>query len=161
VRDFMVLCLYVPNGQSVGSPKYRYKLDWYRRLRAFLDAKYSVTEKVAMVGDFNVALEDRDVHDPALWHERILCSTPERSALRTAMAFGLCDLLREHHQEAGIYTWWDYRTGGASMDRGLRIDYIMTTPPATAACRSIVVHKELRAAKSPSDHVPVTAEFAD
>ncbi|MBK8097271.1 MAG: exodeoxyribonuclease III [Planctomycetes bacterium] len=161
VQDFMILDLYVPNGQEVGGDKYRFKLDWFRRLRQFLDARYSVTEKVAVVGDFNVALQDRDVHDPIAWHERILCSTPERRAMQNVLAFGLSDLLREHHPETGIWTWWDYRTGGEKTDRGLRIDYILTTPPATALCREIQVHKDIRKAKSPSDHAPVTAVFAD
>lgn len=161
VGDVMVLDLYVPNGQQVGSERYRFKLDWFRRLRAFLDAKYSVVEKVALVGDFNVALDDRDVHDPAAWHEQILCSTPERAAMRNAMAFGLDDLLRTKHPDGGIYTWWQYMAGSAFKDEGLRIDYVLTTPPLTQRCTEIVVHKEVRTRKSPSDHVPVTAVFAD
>lgn len=158
--DVMVLDLYVPNGQDVGTEKYRHKLDWFRRLRAFLDARYSTDELVAVVGDFNVALEDRDVHDPAAWHEQILCSSAERAAMRHAMAFGLDDLLRHKHPEGGIYTWWHYRAGAASKDEGLRIDYVLTTPRLTQRCREVVVHKELRNRKAPSDHVPVTAVFA-
>jgi len=159
VGDWMVLDLYVPNGQEVGSDKYRQKLDWCRRLRAFLDQKYSAQEKVALVGDFNVALEDRDVHDPAAWHEAILCSTPERQAMRQLLAFGLDDLLRTRHPEPGIFTWWHYRAGAAHKDEGLRIDYVLTTPPATQLCSDVIVHKELRRLKGPSDHVPVTAVF--
>lgn len=159
--DLMVLDLYVPNGQEVGSEKYRYKLDWLRRLREFVHSRYSTTEKVALVGDFNVALEDRDVHDPAAWHEKILCSTQERDAMRQLLSFGLDDLLRTKHQEGGIYTWWDYRAGSAFKDEGLRIDYILSTPPLTAICQDIVVHKEVRKQKSPSDHVPVMAVFRD
>jgi exodeoxyribonuclease III len=159
--DLMVLDLYVPNGQEVGSEKYRYKLEWLRRLREFVQSKYSTTEKVALVGDFNVAMEDRDVHDPAAWHEKILCSTQERDAMRQLLSFGLDDLLRTKHQEGGIYTWWDYRAGSAFKDEGLRIDYILSTPPLTALCQDIVVHKEVRKQKSPSDHVPVMAVFRD
>lgn len=159
--DLMVLDLYVPNGQEVGSEKYRYKLDWLRRLREFVQSRYSITEKVALVGDFNVALEDRDVHDPAAWHEKILCSTQERDAMRQLLSFGLDDLLRTKHQEGGIYTWWDYRAGSAFKDEGLRIDYILSTPPLTALCQDIVVHKDVRQQKSPSDHVPVMAVFRD
>jgi exodeoxyribonuclease-3 len=161
VGDFMILDLYVPNGQEVGTEKYHQKLDWFRRLRSFVDAKYSVHEKVALVGDFNVALEDRDVHDPDWWRERILCSTPERQAMRNLMAFGLDDALRVHHQEPGIYTWWHYMAGAAQKDMGLRIDYVLTSPPATRLCREVVVHKEIRTRRNPSDHVPVTAVFAD
>jgi exodeoxyribonuclease-3 len=161
VGDFMVLDLYVPNGQEVGSDKYRYKLDWLRRLRLLLDSKYSVKEKVAVVGDFNVALEDRDVHDPDVWRDAILCTAAERQAMRHAMAFGLDDVLRKHHQEGGIYTWWHYMAGAAQKDLGLRIDYVLTSPPATACCTEVIVHKEVRKAKAPSDHVPVTAVFTD
>jgi exodeoxyribonuclease-3 len=157
--DVMVLNLYVPNGQEVGSERYRDKLEWFRRLRKFLDARYSTSEKVALAGDFNVALEDRDVHDPAAWHESILCSSPERAALRQVLAFGLDDLLRAKRPEPGIYTWWDYRAGARFKDEGLRIDYLLTTPPLTRLCTDVVVHKEVRQQKAPSDHAPVTGVF--
>ena len=158
---YRVLNLYVPNGQDVGTDKYQYKLDWLRRLRIFLDQRYAASERVVVVGDFNVALDDRDVHDPAWWHERILCSTAERQALRSVMAFGLVDSLRLHHQEGGIYTWWHYSAGAAFRDDGLRIDYVLASPPAAARCTEVIVHKEVRRQKTPSDHVPVTAVFAD
>lgn len=158
---YRLLNLYVPNGQDVGTDKYRFKLDWFRRLRAFLDRGYAADERVVVVGDFNVALDDRDVHDPAWWHERILCSTPERQAMRNVMAFGLVDNLRQHHAEGGIYTWWHYRAGAAFKDDGLRIDYVLSSPPAAARCTDVIVHKDVRRQKTPSDHVPVTAVFAD
>ena len=158
---FSILNLYVPNGQEVGTDKYREKLDWLRRLRALLDARYSAEDNVVLVGDFNVTLDDRDVHDPAWWHERILCSTPERQAMRSVMAFGLTDALRLHRQEGGIYTWWHYTAGAAFKDDGLRIDYVLLSRAAAKRCTQVVVHKELRLKKSPSDHVPVTAVFAE
>lgn len=161
VRDVHVLDLYVPNGQAVGTDKYHFKLDWLRRLRAFLDTRYSAQDQLVVVGDFNVALEDRDVHDPEWWHDKILCSLPERQAMRNVMAFGLDDALRLHHPQVGIYTWWHYRAGAAFADDGLRIDYVLTSPKATARCTGVVVHKDLRLHKSPSDHVPVTATFAE
>jgi exodeoxyribonuclease-3 len=161
VRGVRVLDLYVPNGQDVGTDKYRFKLDWFRRLRAFLDATYAADERVVVVGDFNVALEDRDVHDPAWWHERILCSTPERQAMKSVLAFGLEDALRRHHPEPGIYTWWHYTAGAALKDDGLRIDYVLASKPAMARCTDVVVHKAERTRKTPSDHVPVTAVFAE
>lgn len=160
VDDFMVLNLYVPNGQEVGAPRYHDKLRWFQRLRQLLDQRYRTDEKVVLAGDFNVALEDRDVHDPAAWHEQILCSTPERQALRQVLAFGLDDVTRKHHDQPGLYTWWHYRAGAAFKDQGLRIDYLFTSPPATDACHAVTVHKELRTRKSASDHCPVTAEFA-
>lgn len=161
VDGWMVLDLYVPNGQEVGAEKYRYKLDWLRRLRGFLDANYSVREKVVVLGDFNITFDDRDVHDPVWWRDKILCSQAERDALRNVMAFGLEDLLRKHHSEAGIYTWWHYTAGAAKKDDGLRIDHVLGSPPAAALCRDVIVHKDERLKKTPSDHVPVTAVFAD
>ena len=161
VDGFMVLYLYVPNGESVGSEKYRYKLDWLRRLREHLDERYAAGEKVVLLGDFNVALEDIDVHDPVRWHEKILCSTAERHALRKVMDFGISDLLRRFHAEGGIYTWWDYRTGAANRNDGLRIDHVFGSEPAAAACSDVVVHADMRKRKTPSDHVPVSAIFHD
>lgn len=159
--DWHVLNLYVPNGQEVGTDKYLGKLDWFRRLRSFLDQRYAANDKLVVVGDFNVALDDRDVHDPAWWRDRILCSVPERRALRHTLAFGLTDCLRQHHAEGGIYTWWHYRAGAAFVDDGLRIDYVLATAPAAARCTDVIVHKDVRRQKSPSDHVPVTAVFTD
>ena len=161
VAGWRVLDLSVPNGQDVGTDKYQFKLDWFRRLRTFLDRRYAAGEKVVVVGDFNVALDDRDVHDPQWWHERILCSTAERQAMRNVMAFGLTDCLRRFHQEGGIYTWWHYRAGAAFKDDGLRIDYVLASPPAAELCTEVIVHKDVRLQKSPSDHVPVTAVFRD
>jgi exodeoxyribonuclease-3 len=161
VGPWRVLNLYCPNGQDVGADKYRYKLDWFRRLRAFLDRDYAADQRVVVVGDFNVALDDRDVHDPAWWHEKILCSTPERQAMRNVMAFGLADGLRLHRQEGGIYTWWHYRAGAAAKDDGLRIDYVLCSTPAAQRCTEVIVHKDERSKKQPSDHVPVTAVFTD
>lgn len=161
VAGVRVLDLYVPNGQEVGSDKYEFKLDWFRRLRAFLARDYAPTDPLVVVGDFNVALEDRDVHDPVWWHEKILCSTPERRALRDVLAFGLVDTLRQHHPEPGIYTWWHYTAGAAIKDDGLRIDYVLASTGLGSRCTDVVVHKAERAKASPSDHVPVTAVFAD
>lgn len=159
VGDLMLLDLYVPNGQEVGSDKYRYKLDWLRRLRAFLDANYSNGEKLALLGDFNITTDDRDVYDPEAWRDKILCSEAERAALRSILSFGLQDLLRLHREEGGIYTWWDYRARPGKQDDGLRIDYVFGTPSLAARCTNVVVHTDMRARKTPSDHAPVTAVF--
>jgi exodeoxyribonuclease-3 len=161
VGDWRVLDLYVPNGQEVGAEKYRYKLDWLRRLRTFLDGRFAADERLVVLGDFNITFDDRDVHDPVWWHEKILCSTAERDALRSVMAFGLQDLLRLHCADAGVYTWWHYTAGAARNDDGLRIDHVLGTPAAAARCREVIVHRDLRGKKSPSDHVPVTAVFDD
>lgn len=161
INGWRVLDLYVPNGQDVGTDKYAYKLRWFEQLLAMVRSRYRADERLVVVGDFNVALDDRDVHDPAWWHERILCSTPERAAMRKLLATGLCDALRQFDARGGIYTWWHYRAGSAQKDDGLRIDYVLCSASAQALCREVVVHKELRQHKSPSDHVPVTAVFAD
>jgi exodeoxyribonuclease-3 len=157
VEDVLVLNLYVPNGSSVGSDKYAYKLDWLGRLRAFLDATYDPAEKIVVCGDFNITFDDRDVHDPEKWHEKILCSTPEREALRHVMDFGLTDALRKHHDEAGIYTWWDMRGGSFPRDHGLRIDHFLMSEAALAACTAVDVDREARKGQGPSDHAPVLA----
>jgi exodeoxyribonuclease-3 len=161
IAGYRVLDLYVPNGQDVGTDKYHYKLAWLARLRELLTTRYAPTDKLVVVGDFNVALDDRDVHDPVWWHERILCSTPERQAMRAVLELGLHDLLRRHHEGGGIYTWWHYRAGAAFKDDGLRIDYVLGSASAAAACTEVIVHKDERLRPSPSDHVPVTAVFAD
>ncbi|MBL8753899.1 MAG: exodeoxyribonuclease III [Planctomycetes bacterium] len=161
IGDWHVLNLYVPNGQEVGCDKYQYKLDWFRRLRTFLDSRWAANDKLVVVGDFNVTLDDRDVHDPAWWRDKILCSAPERQAMRNVLAFGLADSMRAFHSEGGIYTWWHYRAGAAFVDDGLRIDYVLTSKPAGERCTGVVVHKDIRKQKQPSDHVPVTATFTD
>jgi exodeoxyribonuclease-3 len=161
VNGFRVLNLYVVNGQEVGSEKYAYKLDWMRRLRTYLDAGFSTQDDVVVVGDFNVALEDKDVHDPEWWRGRILCSDEERAAMRDVMAFGLEDSFRQHHDDAGVYTWWHYTAGSAVKDDGLRIDYVLSSPSAARKCTDVIVHKEERSKKSPSDHVPVTAVYRE
>lgn len=159
VGDVMILDLYVPNGEAVGTAKYEFKLEWLRRLRAFLDEHYDPHEKLVVCGDFNITFDDRDVHDPASWHEKILCSTPERDALRHVMDFGLHDALRKHHAEPGIYTWWDMRTGAFRRNTGLRIDHFLVSQPALDACVEVSVDRDARDGKGPSDHAPVIATF--
>lgn len=161
VNGFRVLNLYVVNGQEVGAEKYAFKLDWMRRLRTYLDTSFAASDDVVVVGDFNVALDDRDVHDPEWWRGKILCSDAERAAMRNVMAFGLEDSFRQHHDDAGIYTWWHYTGGRAVKDDGLRIDYVLSSASATGRCTDVIVHKDERSKKGPSDHVPVTAIYTD
>ncbi|MBK8979465.1 MAG: exodeoxyribonuclease III [Planctomycetes bacterium] len=157
--DWQILNLYVPNGAEVGSDKYAFKLDWLRRLRRFLDDRYDPAGKLVVTGDFNITFDDRDVYDPELWRERILCSTPERDALAAVMDFGLVDALRHLDDSPGIYTWWDMRGGAFPKDQGLRIDHVLVTRPALDALRAVTVDRDARAGKSPSDHAPVVASF--
>jgi len=107
VAGVRVINVYIPNGQAVGSEKYRFKLEWLRRLREFLDQSYDPSSQVLICGDFNVAPDDRDVHDPRLWQNRVLCSEPERSALQHVKDWGFTDTFRLHTEEAGHYSWWD------------------------------------------------------
>jgi exodeoxyribonuclease-3 len=159
VGDTMLLNLYVPNGQSVGSAKFAYKLEWLARVRRMLDERYDPAEKIVLAGDFNVTFDDRDVWDPVLLRETIHCSTPEREALRGLCGFGLVDGLREFTQEPGIHTWWDHRAGSFPKGQGLRIDHFLLSEKARAACRGIEVDVEERRGKGVSDHAPVTATF--
>lgn len=151
--------LYVPNGSEVGSEKYRYKLDWLARLREFLAAELERHPRLAVVGDFNIAPEDRDVHDPEAWREQILCSTPERDALRALLELGFTDSFRRFEQPDGIFSWWDYRMNNFRRNRGLRIDLILTSPALTEALTASTVDREPRSWERPSDHAPVVAEL--
>ena len=159
IEDFMILNLYVPNGRAVGHEHFYYKLDWMDRVGELLNQKYDTNEKIVVVGDFNVTFDDRDVYDPAAYHEKIHCSTPERDALRKLMSIGLHDGLRKFHEEGGIYTWWDYRTRGFTRNDGLRIDHVLLSQPALDACEEMWVDKAARDGKGPSDHAPVLATF--
>jgi exodeoxyribonuclease-3 len=157
IAGCMILNLYVVNGQTVGAERYRFKLDWLYQLARFVRERYPMDERVVLCGDFNVTFDDRDVWDPEGWRERILCSTPEREALREVMACGLHDALRKHTDEGGIYTWWDFRTRGFRRNRGLRIDHFLMSRPALDACMAVEVDVEARAGQKPSDHAPVIA----
>lgn len=157
VGDLMLLNLYVVNGQQVGSERYAFKLEWLERLAAFVRDYYDMREKVVLTGDFNITFDDRDVYDPEAWRERILCSTPERDALARLMEPGLQDAFRQFHEEAGHYTWWDFRTRAFRRGQGLRIDHFLMSPPALEACTGVEVDLEARKGEKPSDHAPVVA----
>lgn len=159
VGEVRVTCVYVPNGQAVGSPAFQYKMEWYRRLTSCL-GKESALERVVVCGDFNVAPNDDDVHDPALWRGAIMCSDEERAAFHALGELGLADTLRLHHPEPGIFSWWDYRMLAFPKDRGLRIDAILAGSALAAKCTGSGVAREMRKGKDPSDHAPVWAEFA-
>jgi exodeoxyribonuclease-3 len=159
VGDVLLLNLYVVNGQEVGSAKYAYKLAWLNDVARYVAERFPMSEKVVVTGDFNVTFDDRDVYDPVAWHEKILCSTPERDALARVMEPGLRDALRKHTQEAGIHTWWDFRTRAFSRGAGLRIDHFLLSPPAYEACSSVVVDLASREGERPSDHAAVIATF--
>lgn len=156
-----IMSAYVPNGQSVGSEKYQYKLEWLSRAKQFLERHHKQTDKIVLVGDFNVAPDDRDVYDPIAWHEHIHCSTKEREALASLVSFGFVDTLRMHHGDEKIFSWWDYRELSFVKNKGLRIDLIYATPPMAMRCTGVRVDRDERKGEKPSDHAPVIAEFRD
>jgi exodeoxyribonuclease-3 len=159
VGGVRIVNVYIPNGSEVGSDKYRYKLDWFAKLRKFFDECCDPQEPLVLCGDFNVAPEDRDVHDPKLWAGKIMCSEPERAALRVIEDWGLIDVFREHHDDSGIFSWWDYRGGAFPKNHGLRIDHIWTTEALAENCTAVWIDKKPRELERPSDHAPVVAEF--
>ncbi len=154
-----VVNLYVPNGAEVGSEKYTYKLGWLASLRDFLDTELGRHEKLVVLGDFNIAPADADVHDPEKWGEAILCSPPERKALTDLIALGLTDVFRKFDQPEKAFSWWDYRAAGFRRNAGLRIDLILSSAAMTERCTACYVDKEPRTWERPSDHAPVVAEF--
>jgi exodeoxyribonuclease-3 len=154
-----VLNLYVVNGQEVGSEKYAHKLHWLDRVTDHISEQLQQHERFVVLGDFNIAPDDRDVYDPEAWHERILCSTPEREALQAILDLGLADTFRLFDQEEQSYSWWDYRAAGFRRNRGLRIDLLLASKALADNCRTCSIDKEPRRLERPSDHTPVMAEF--
>jgi exodeoxyribonuclease-3 len=159
VGPIRVLNLYVPNGQAVGSEKYAYKLDWLAQLARHLEQELRSHKRLLVMGDFNIAPEDRDVHDPAAWAGKILCSDAERAALGRLLGLGLVDSFRRFDQPGNTFSWWDYRAAGFRRNRGLRIDLLLASRALAEACRSSTVDVEPRKLERPSDHAPVVAEF--
>lgn len=157
--DWLVLNLYVPNGAEVGSEKYQYKLAWLDALIAYVPTLLREHKHLVVLGDFNIAPEDRDVHDPVAWQGSVLVSPPERERFQKLLEIGLIDVFRRFTQPDRAYTWWDYRSAGFRRDHGLRIDHVLASPQAMAICRSCTIYREPRGWERPSDHTPVIAEF--
>jgi exodeoxyribonuclease-3 len=160
IGDVRVFSIYAPNGQAVGSAAFQYKLRWFTELRDCIASAQKIFRDVVVCGDFNVAPEDRDVHDPVLWRGAIMCSENERAAFRALQEVGFRDTLRLHHAGAGLFSWWDYRMMAFQKNRGLRIDGILASTPLAKCCTAAGIDRELRAGKDPSDHAPVWAEFS-
>jgi len=154
-----IINLYVVNGQSVGSDKYAHKLKWLGHVREFLREQLAAYPNLVVMGDFNIAPEDRDVHDPEAWREQVLCSTPEREALRGIVELGLEDSFRVFSEEGGHYSWWDYRQGAFRRNMGLRIDLILVSEPLRMRLKSASIDRTPRTWERPSDHVPVMIEI--
>jgi exodeoxyribonuclease-3 len=161
VRGVRVLSAYVPNGAEVGSERWGYKLRWLERLRAALAARCDPSAPLAVCGDFNVAPDDRDVADVALFGEGVLCHPEARAAFQSLVEWGLVDTFRLRNPHDIAYSWWDYRQLAFPRNVGLRIDHVLATPPLVERCTEAGVEREQRKGKQPSDHAPVYAVFED
>lgn len=158
--ELRVVNLYVVNGSEVGSEKFSYKLEWLDKVTCWLADELARNPNMVVVGDFNIAPEDRDVHDPELWREKILCSTQEREALRRLFDLGFSDTFRLFEQEDRVYSWWDYRMNAFRRKMGLRIDLVLASKSMAGHCTAAYVDMEPRRQERPSDHAPAIAEFA-
>lgn len=154
-----VISAYCPNGQSLDSDKYTYKLSWFKALNAWLGDELARYPQLAILGDYNVAPADADVHDPAKWEGDVLVSPPEREAFESLLALGLTDSFRAFDQPPATFTWWDYRRFAFRRNAGLRIDHILVSAPLMTACTACVVDTAPRKNEQPSDHTPVIASF--
>ena len=155
-----VVCAYMPNGQSVDSDKYQYKLKWLAALRDWLAEEIKRHPKLALLGDYNIAPEDRDVHDPKAWEGNVLVSEPERAAFRAFIDLGLKDSYRLFEQPEKTYSWWDYRMLAFRRNRGLRIDHLLLSDALAPSCTSCIIDKAPRKLERPSDHAPVVVELS-
>jgi exodeoxyribonuclease-3 len=155
-----IVNLYVPNGSEVGSDKYQYKLHWLAVLKDYLKTLLSQDPDILVCGDFNIALEDRDIHDPTGREQRVMASDAERQALsQSVLALGLADAFRKFNQEDGQFSWWDYRAAAFRRNLGWRIDHHYLSPSLYERAKSCVIDKSPRSLEKPSDHAPVIVEL--
>ncbi|GAB2498684.1 exodeoxyribonuclease III [Arenimonas alkanexedens] len=161
VGGLRVVNLYVVNGQEVGTDKYDYKLRWLDAVHGWLAEEIKTHPELVVLGDFNIAPDDRDVHDPAAWNDAsILTSTAERAALTRLLALGLHDSYRLHHEEGGVFSWWDYRAAGFRRNLGLRIDLCLISDALIARCTGAEIDREPRTWERPSDHAPAIVRLS-
>ncbi|MGC6481941.1 MAG: exodeoxyribonuclease III [Synechococcus sp.] len=154
-----VINLYVPNGSSLTSDKYTYKLQWLDCLKRYLDAVRERDEPLCVVGDFNIGMDARDIHDPERLSGGIMASDAERTALKTALGEGMADVFRMFEPDAGHWSWWDYRSGAWNRNSGWRIDHIYLCEDLLDLARSCVIHTQERGKEQPSDHAPVVVDL--
>ena len=160
VGGVRIVDLYVVNGEAVGSEKFDYKLRWLAAVREWLREELAAHPDLVVLGDFNIAPDDRDVHDPKRWRGKILCSTPEREALQSLLGLGLHDSFRLFNDEAGHHSWWDYRLAAFQRGWGLRIDLVLVSDALKARCTAAGIDRDPRGWERPSDHTPVFVEIA-
>jgi exodeoxyribonuclease-3 len=159
IGNMRIINLYIPNGDSLGSPKYQYKLGWLESLTAYIKEELEANPNLIILGDFNIAPEDRDVYDPAYWRGKVLCTPPERQSFQDLIDIGLTDCFRLHEQPPQSFTWWDYRMNDFNRNRGLRIDHILASTNLSQNCIKCYTDTVPRGWERPSDHTPVIAEF--
>jgi exodeoxyribonuclease-3 len=159
IGTMRILNLYVPNGESITSDKYQYKLGWLEKLAAFVQTERNQHPNMVILGDFNIAPDDRDVHDPLEWEGQVLCSAPERDALQVILNIGFVDCFRLEEQPEKAFSWWDYRLNSFKRNRGLRIDLILASEPLVSRYQKCYIDKMPRTLERPSDHTPVVVEF--
>lgn len=159
INDITILNLYVPNGSEIGSEKYAYKLYWLSHLHPFVKELTARSSRVIILGDFNIAPEDRDVHDPEAWEGSVLVSEPERIEFKKLLAAGFVDTFRSFEQPENSFSWWDYRAAAFRRNCGLRIDHILASNNLAGKCRNCRIDKGPRKLERPSDHAPVSADF--
>jgi exodeoxyribonuclease-3 len=159
ILGLRVVCVYIPNGQSVGSDKYAYKLNWLNALTAYVEQQLIAYPKLALLGDYNIAPDDRDVYDPVAWQGNVLVSEPERDAFKRLLQLGLHDSFRVLDQPEKLYSWWDYRMVAFRRNMGLRIDHILISTPLLATVKASWIDKAPRKLERPSDHTPVILEM--
>lgn len=160
INDVRVVCAYIPNGQAVDSDKYQYKLRWLTALRDWLQAELAVHPKLLLLGDYNIAPEDLDCHDPEAWIGQVLVSPPERAAFQQLVNLGLHDSFRLFEQPDKSFSWWDYRMAGFRRNLGMRIDHILVSDALKANCAAAYIDKEPRKLERPSDHTPVVLQLS-
>ena len=158
-EDIRVVNVYVPNGQAVGSEKFAYKLDWLEHLKKMLNDDLKKYPKMVVLGDFNIAPCDEDVHDPEKWRDKILCSDQERTMFEQILSMGFHDSFRLFEKGAGFHSWWDYRTAAYTKELGLRIDLLLVSDELKPLCKKSYIDEKPRWLEKPSDHTPVVVEL--
>lgn len=160
INGIRIVCAYIPNGQALDSDKYQYKLGWLNALTVWLKNELATYPNLVLLGDYNIAPDDRDCHDPAAWIGQVLVSEPERAAFKQLVALGLHDSFRLFEQPEKSFSWWDYRMMGFRRNFGMRIDHILVSDALRLACKSCVIDKTPRKLERPSDHTPVILELS-
>lgn len=155
-----VVTAYVPNGRALDAPQYEQKLAWLARLRAVLEERFDPAGQVVLCGDLNIAPDDRDVYDPALYVGTTHTSGPERAAFQAFLDWGMVDVFRRFHEPGGLFSWWDYRAGNFHKGKGMRIDHVLATRPLADRATAILIDRNARKGQKPSDHAPVVVDFA-